>query len=148
MVPVILSGTEVGRAEISKKGLYTVIDVDIENIDRILRLYVYGDGKCEYLGIPYPVGDRLKLSKKLSPSDMLSMPEEIRYISDCSEQISDSRRSDDKNAERSWIKMNGGALLCNDGDSKLIALPCRSDADIKHCRTERINGGIYMIFRY
>lgn len=77
--PIILDGETVGEVTVTREGLFWNFDAKCEIRSEIVRLSVYGDGLEAYLGIMEPMGDMLRLTKKLSRSALAAFPAKISH---------------------------------------------------------------------
>jgi len=77
--PIILDGETVGELTVTREGLFWNFDAKCEMRSEIVRLSVYGDGLEAYLGIMEPIGDMLRLTKKLSRSALAAFPAKISH---------------------------------------------------------------------
>ncbi len=77
--PIILDGETVGELTVSREGLFWNFDAKCEMRGEIVRLSVYGSGGEAYLGIMEPIGDMLRLTKKLSRSALSAFPAKISH---------------------------------------------------------------------
>lgn len=77
--PIILDGETVGELTVSREGLFWGFDAKCEMRGEIVRLSVYGNGTEAYLGIMEPIGDMLRLTKKLSRSALAAFPSKISH---------------------------------------------------------------------
>lgn len=76
--PVIIDGENLGTLSVWKDGLMTVFEADCEDVERLVRLSVFGpDGSEGRLGVMIPENGRLHLRKCFSRSALEAMPGEI-----------------------------------------------------------------------
>lgn len=74
MLPVYIDGRTVGQLELRRQESGVTARVHMEDVGRVVRLNVYGDGASAYLGIPEPDGrGGMTLECKLR-----SVPEGVR----------------------------------------------------------------------
>ena len=76
--PVIIDGKNQGTLSVWREGLMTVFEADCEDVERLVRLSVFGsDGSEGRLGVMIPENGRLRLRKGFSRSALETMPGEI-----------------------------------------------------------------------
>lgn len=80
-VPVYIDGMETGTLQVERRGQWTVIDVRVRDVGRVVRLTVYGE-RSYYLGVPVPDGDGLRLTRRLSPAEARRFPQTPRYAAE------------------------------------------------------------------
>ena len=82
-VPVRIDGKEAGVLRVTRSGLYTVLEAELEGgAGALLRLWVHGGGKSAYLGVMQPRGAGLWLRRSLSRSELGAFPSPIEFASD------------------------------------------------------------------
>ena len=81
-VPIYIDGNEAGTLTVERQGPVTVMTADMTDAGRVVRLTVYGGGKAGYLGVPAPENGRLRLTKRLSPSQMRAFPQAPEYAAE------------------------------------------------------------------
>ena len=80
-VPIYIDGKETGSLAIGQEGPLTVMEADLEDVGRVVRLTVFGEREG-YLGVPEPVAGRLKLTRRLSPAQMRAFPKYPGYAAE------------------------------------------------------------------
>ncbi len=80
-VPIYIDGKETGSLDIRREGPVTVMRADLEDVGRVVRLTVFGEREG-YLGVPEPADGRLKLTKRLSPTQMRAFPKYPGYAAE------------------------------------------------------------------
>ena len=80
-IPIYIDGSREGTLTIQRQGPVTVMEADMRDVGRVVRLSVYGE-KCGYLGVPEPEGGRLRLVRRFSPLDMTRFPQSPRYAAE------------------------------------------------------------------
>ncbi len=80
-IPVYIDGKEEGVLALERRGPWTLADVRVRDVGRVLRLTVYGE-RTYYLGVPVPDGEGLRLTKKLSPAETRRFPQAPRYAAE------------------------------------------------------------------
>ena len=80
-VPVYIDGGEAGSLTVERRGQWTVIDVRIRDVGRVVRLTAYGEREF-YLGVPVPDGEGLRLTRRLSPSEARRFPRLPEYAAE------------------------------------------------------------------
>ncbi len=85
-IPVYIDGRQEGTVRLSHDGPVTVLEADIRDVGRLIRLRLFGDGEG-YLGIPEPEEGRLRLVKRVSPMELRRLPAHPRYAAECEMQL-------------------------------------------------------------
>lgn len=80
-IPIYDRGRQIGRLTAEKRGAFTVFTGDMEDVGRVLRLKVFGDGEW-YLGIPEPEEGRLRLCRRVGEREMKSFPSAPEYCAE------------------------------------------------------------------
>ena len=80
-IPIYIDGNQEGTLTLQRQGAVTVMEADMRDVGRVVRLSVYGE-KCGYLGVPEPEGGRLRLVRRFSPLDMARFPQSPRYAAE------------------------------------------------------------------
>ena len=80
-MPVYIDGEAVGTLTVERRGQWTVADVRMRNVGRVVRLTVYGE-RAFYLGVPVPEGDGLRLTRRLSPAEARRFPRTPGYAAE------------------------------------------------------------------
>ncbi len=76
--PVIIEGESLGTLSVWKDGLMTIFEAECEDVERLVRLSVFGpDGSEGRLGVMIPENGRLHLRKCFSRSALEALPSEI-----------------------------------------------------------------------
>ena len=82
-LPVYIDGRNCGKLDIHQDGLMTVFAVQCGiKTNKIVRLYLYGDGKSSLLGTMQPAGEGLGIVRRFSRAEMKKLPENIEYAAD------------------------------------------------------------------
>lgn len=142
--PIYIDGTECGVLTVEKNGLYTSISADCEIGEKLVRLYIYGEGKAKALGTLYPKDGRLHLNKRFSRTEMQCFPKNIEYASNTKIEKS-TEESDCAEKDMIWFRTENGSLTAFDGEKNLTAIPC-SDT-LKAGRIVKIEGKSYIVFK-
>lgn len=75
--PVYIENSVCGELELYTEGLYTVFEAEVQDADKLLRLYLAGEGSCCPLGLMKPEGERAVLKRRLSRLEVKKLPEKI-----------------------------------------------------------------------
>ena len=151
--PIIISGEKCGELRVHRDGLFTVIEADMDSVEGIVRLSVYGGGREGSLGIPAPKGGRLYIRRRLSAAEMRKFPEKIEYAAPAGENPApkpeppcEVRQAEPEyKSDLLWFSTPDGVLVSFDGTRNLVAVP--SDAPGAPSGIKRIIGGReYVIF--
>ncbi len=136
-LPVYIDGKNCGKLDIQQDGLMTVFAVQCGiKTNKIVRLYLYGDGKSSLLGTMQPAGEGLGIVRRFSRVEMKKLPQNIEYAAD--RPIPESGGSDTL-----WRRGKMGCLI-SDG---LIAIPAdETRLGRVSDKLRRIEGRAYLIF--
>lgn len=136
-LPVYIDGKNCGKLDIHQDGLMTVFAVQCGiKTNKIVRLYLYGDGKSSLLGTMQPAGEGLGIVRRFSRVEMKKLPQNIEYAAD--RPIPESGGSDTL-----WRRGKMGCLI-SDG---LIAIPAdETRLGRVSDKLRRIEGRAYLIF--
>lgn len=126
--PLYINGKEAGSLCIYNDGLMTCLEAECGYTDGLIKLNLFGNGECAYLGTMQPKGDKLYLRRRFSRSEAKKLPKQIEYAAN--EEI----KTDKKQAEEAtneddgllWFSTSNGYLTCFDGQQSLIAFPASS----------------------
>ena len=80
-VPVWIDGAEAGSLTVERRGQWTVAEVRMKDVGRVVRLTAYGE-RAYYLGVPVPEGDGLRLTRRLSPAEARRFPRWPEYAAE------------------------------------------------------------------
>ena len=80
-IPVYIDGEAVGTLDVGHRGQWTVIDVRMRNVGRVVRLTAYGEREF-YLGVPVPEGDGLRLTRRLAQAEARRFPQKPEYAAE------------------------------------------------------------------
>lgn len=80
-IPIYIDGRQAGTLRMEKSGAYTVLHGDMEDVGRLVRLYVFGEREM-YLGIPEPEEGRLVLLRRLTAGEMRPFPKRPEYVAE------------------------------------------------------------------
>ena len=80
-LPIYIDGKEEGALTVERQGTATVIQADMRDVGRLVRLTVYGE-RAWYLGVPAPENGRLHLTKRFSPMEMGRFPQRPEYAAE------------------------------------------------------------------
>ena len=80
-VPVYVDGEEVGSLTVERRGQWTVADVRMRPVGRVVRLTVYGEREF-YLGVPVPEGDGLRMTRRLTQTEARRFPRMPEYAAE------------------------------------------------------------------
>ena len=81
VIPIYIDGKKEGELTIGHRGAATVMQADMRDVGRVVRLTVYGE-KEGYLGVPEPAEGRLRLTRRFSPMEMSRFPQRPEYAAD------------------------------------------------------------------
>ena len=83
-IPIYIGGEEAGRLTLEKRGALTEFRAELADPGRVVRLYVFGEREA-YLGVPAPEEEtgRLRLIRRLSPSELRRFPRVPEYAGEC-----------------------------------------------------------------
>lgn len=87
-VPVYVDGETVGSLAVERRGQWTVVDVRMRPVGRVVRLTAYGEREF-YLGVPVPEGDGLRLSRRLSQAEARCFPRMPEYAAEAPMEFSE-----------------------------------------------------------
>lgn len=135
--PIVIDGENVGLLSVRRDGLMTVFEADCRDVERLIRLSVFGrDGSEGRLGVMIPQEGRLFLRKCFSRSALEAMPQEIVCAAEAGKPPQEDTAAEEKlsaadcGAEEKeqedtvWLPLPEGALISLDTPAKL-ALPRR-----------------------
>ncbi len=136
-LPVYIDGKNCGTLDIRQDGLMTAFTAQCSiNQGRIVRLYLYGGGKCALLGTMRPNASGLGIVRRFSRTELKKLPANIEYAAD--RPMSESGGSDTL-----WRRGKMGCLI-SDG---LIAIPADETClGAVSDKLRRIEGRAYLIF--
>ena len=80
-LPIYIDGKQEGELTVDRQGAATVMQADMRNVGRVVRLTVYGE-RAGYLGVPEPEDGRLRLTRRLSPMEMARFPQHPQYAAE------------------------------------------------------------------
>ena len=80
-IPVYIDGETAGTLTVERHGQWTVVDVRMRAVGRVVRLTVYGE-RSFYLGVPVPEGGGLRLTRRLSPTEARRFPRSPEYAAE------------------------------------------------------------------
>lgn len=145
--PVFIDGAECGSLSVSAEGLLTKLEAKCRHSEGLVRLYIFGSGKSAYLGVMQPENGTLHITKKLSRTQMKSLPDKIEYAADKPILKQESAPKQPESDDKLWFQTPQGILISSDGRQSLIAIP----SDMPQTRhTKRmlryINGKQYAVF--
>ena len=80
-IPIYIDGLPVGTVTMEKCGAVTCLSGDMEDVGRVVRLYLFGEREI-YLGVPVPEEGRLRLRKRITPSEMRRFPRFPEYAAE------------------------------------------------------------------
>lgn len=156
--PIIINGMTAGSLSMTADGLFTLIHGEYPAGEGIVRLWLYGDGGEEYLGVMEPCPGGLSLTRRLSAAQMKKFPPSIRYAAPQGEAPPPEEREAVKEKipeappveieppedELLWFSTPDGRLTAFDGTKTLVAIP----AEIKSAppgMTRNICGRDYVV---
>lgn len=142
--PIYIDGTECGVLTVEKNGLYTSFSADCGICEKLVRLYIYGEGKPTALGTLYPKDGRLQLNKRFSRMEMQYFPKNIEYAANAKIEKT-AEESNCAENDMIWFRTENGSLTAFDGEKSLTAIPC-SDT-LKGGRIVKIEGKSYIVFK-
>lgn len=124
--PIVIDGENVGLLSVRRDGLMTVFEADCRDVERLIRLSVFGrDGSEGRLGVMIPQEGRLFLRKCFSRSALEAMPQEIVCAAEAGKPPQEDTAAEEKEQEDTvWLPLPEGALISLDTPAKL-ALPRR-----------------------
>ncbi len=136
-LPVYIDGVESGSMKLYKEGLMTVFTAQCGvKQGGIVRLYLYGGGKCALLGTMRPNGSGMGIVRRFSRTELKKLPENIEYAAD--RPLRENIVSDTL-----WRRGKKGCLIA-DG---LIAIPADENRlGAVSDKLRRIEGRSYLIF--
>ena len=163
--PIIIDGNAAGSLTVTEDGLFTVFEATLPGCGELLRLSVYGGGREGYLGVMQPWSGGLYLRRRLSRSELRRMPEVIEYAAPAglcttaeggraeTEPEYDTHNTEaveNKDGEDGllWFSRPDGTLTAFDGRGSIVAIPAELRRDAPGAVIKKINGRIYMLFRY
>ena len=71
---VMYKNEQVGEAEVSQDGLFTVLRCECVSVGGVMRLYAFQGDDFYPIGILTPVGSRIRLVKKYTKNDLHELP--------------------------------------------------------------------------
>ena len=80
-IPVYIDGENAGTLNVERRGQWTVADVRMRDVGRVVRLTAYGE-RAFYLGVPVPEGGGLRLTRRLSPAEARRFPQSPEYAAE------------------------------------------------------------------
>lgn len=135
--PIVIDGENVGQLSVRRDGLMTVFEADCRDVERLIRLSVFGqDGSEGRLGVMIPQEGRLFLRKCFSRSALEAMPQEIvcaaetgmppqtETAAEDETPAPDCRTEAEAQEDTVWFPLPEGALISLESPAKL-ALPQR-----------------------
>lgn len=151
--PIMISGEQCGELRVHREGLFTVFEADMDRVEGIVRLSVFGGGHEGNLGIPAPKDGRLYMKRRLSAAEMRDYPQKIEYAAPSGEipvpkpePLQEASPAEPEyKSDLLWFSTPDGVLVSFDGTRNLVAVP--SDAPGAPSGIKRIIGGReYVIF--
>lgn len=145
--PVFIDGRECGSLSVSRDGLLTKLEAQCRHSEKLVRLYIFGNGKSTYLGVMQPQNDKLCITKKLSRSQMKALPEKIEYAADMPMAKGEKKSVQPECDDKLWFQTPQGFLTCFDGRQSLVAIPSNMPPTRNAKRMIRyISGRQYAVF--
>ncbi len=80
-LPIYIDGVPVGTVTMEKRGAVTCLFGDMEDVGRVVRLYLFGEREI-YLGVPVPEEGRLRLRKRITPNELRRFPRFPEYAAE------------------------------------------------------------------
>ncbi len=81
VLPIYIDGKQEGELTVCRQGAVTVMQADMRDVGRVVRLTVYGE-RAGYLGVPEPEEGRLRLTRRFSPMEMARFPQHPQYAAE------------------------------------------------------------------
>lgn len=151
--PIMISGEKRGELRVHRDGLFTVFEADMDSVEGVVRLSVYGGGRECGIGVPAPKGGRLYMRRRLSAAEMRDFPEIIEYAAPAGEipapkpepPCEVKQAEPEYKSDLLWFSTPDGVLVSFDGTRNLVAVP--SDAPGAPSGIKRIIcGREYVVF--
>lgn len=139
--PIYIDGTESGTLTVTQEGIRTRFTARCREREGIIRLRVFGEGRSVYLGVLYPKGDGLMLSKTFTKNEMSHLPRKIEYAANA------EIRNENQEKDTNWIMSTNGCLVRFEGEAKFVAIPADSKRLEKTGLVRNIDGREYLVFR-
>lgn len=80
-IPIYIDGVPAGTVTMEKQGAVTWLFGDMEDVGRVVRLYLFGERES-YLGVPVPEEGRLRLRKRITPGELQRFPRFPEYAAE------------------------------------------------------------------
>lgn len=80
-IPIYIDGAPAGSLTVEKRGAITWFRGDMEDPGRVVRLYLFGEREA-YLGVPIPEEGRLRLLRRVTPSELRRFPRLPEYAAE------------------------------------------------------------------
>ena len=80
--PIYIDDREAGLLRMEKCGPYTVFRGEMEDVGRLVRLFLYGEKGDMYLGIPEPEEGKLVLLRRMTAWEMRAFPKKAEYAAE------------------------------------------------------------------
>lgn len=80
-IPIYIDGAPAGTLTMEKRGAFVWLQGDMADPGRLVRLYIYGEREA-YLGVPLPEDGRLRLLRRLSPTEAARLPRRAEYVAE------------------------------------------------------------------
>lgn len=144
-IPIIIDGVTRGQLELRREGAYMVCRGRAEWSGNMVRLWLHGNGRSEYLGVLQHDGT---VRKRFTLSEFSRLPNPIACCTDSAGE--EPRQADEETGDVLWVRQPDGTLVCREGNRQLIALPADEVRLPRGCRflLRRIEGRDYVIFPY
>ncbi len=80
-LPIYIDGAPAGTLTVEKRGAFIWLRGDMVDPGRVVRLYLYGEREA-YLGVPLPEEGRLRLLRRVSPTEAARLPRRAEYAAE------------------------------------------------------------------
>ena len=159
---IYIDGKEQGSIIFRRDGIYTIVEAEISAQEKLMRLYIQGNGKTCGLGIMEPRGKKAVLKRRYSKIELKKLPAEIESAVavpfdkkppplEKTEKIikPTPKRQEIKkeNGKNMWITENGNLFLVTE-DGKFLAIPADLRKEVPGIRLKYYKNRQYMLFRY
>lgn len=147
----ILDGEKtVGTLRCYPEGLLTVFEAKMCPVAGVCRLWLIGEDKSAYLGIPAPCGDGLFLKKKFTRRDMADFPPRLLCASTAKAVLpkAPEKREEPPREEKTVLRRGSmGTFTVVQNGVYYTAIPARLRQSTKAVRLATIRGESYLLFR-
>lgn len=159
---IYIDGKEQGSIIFRRDGIYTIVEAEISAQEKLMRLYLQGDGKTCGLGIMEPRGKKAVFKRRYSKMELKKFPTEIERAvavpfdknppepakaEKIIKAIPKKQEIKKENGKNIWITENGNLFFVTE-DGKFLAIPADLRKEVPGIRLKYYKNRQYMLFRY